>query len=197
MPVEPQSFDLLEGSIDPALQLQLAHDTATALVARVRNSGSAEVLQRLLAYSHEHGLGELAELWSAAPAHSLPGALWRLYVVHASIVADPDIAAHAYQRGVENLDTIDEVVAGARQPTAPEDIRELADQILGGAFTGDLSVALDRAAAYCRIEANGVTSLVAGTEIGTSKLLERAVTLADFAADLHAAAVLARTDKLT
>lgn len=182
--------------MDPALQLQLAHDTATALVSRVKQDGDAEVLRRLLAYSREHGLGELAELWSSAPAHSLPGALWRMYVVHASIVADPEIAAHAYQRGTENLDTIDEVVAGARQPTGPDDIRELADEILGGAFTGDLSVALDRAAAYCRIEANGVTTLVAGTEIGTSALLERAATLADFAEDLRATATLARKGSL-
>ena len=81
--------------MDPALKLQIAHDTATALVARVRDSASAEVLQRILDYSRDNGLGEIAELWAAAPAHSLPGALWRLYVVHASIIADPGIAAHA------------------------------------------------------------------------------------------------------
>lgn len=194
--VEPSTFDQLEGAIDPALTLQLAHDTATALVARVRDSANADVLQRLLDYSRDNGLGEIAELWAAAPAHSLPGALWRLYVVHASIIADPGIAAHAYQRGADNLNTIDEVVAGARQPTGPDDIRELADEILGGAFTGDLADALDRAAAYCRIEANGVTALVAATEIGTSALLERAVTLADFAKDLHACAVLAHNNRL-
>jgi hypothetical protein len=190
------AFDQFEGAMDPALKLQIAHDTATALVARVRDSGSAEVLQRLLAYTSEYGVGEIAELWAAAPAHSLPGALWRLYIIHASIIADPDIAAHAYQRGVDNLDTIDEVVAGARQPTGPEDIRDLADEILRGAFLGDLADALDRAAAYCRIEANGVTALIAGTEIGTSALLERAVTLADFALDLQASSVLSRANKL-
>lgn len=195
--VEPSTFDQLEGAMDPALQLQIAHDTASVLVARVRDEGSAETLDRIIRYTSEHGVGELAELWAAAPAHSLPGALWRLYVIHASIIADPTIAAHAYQHGIDNLNTIDEVVAGARQPTGPDDIRDMADEILRGAFSGNLADALDRAAAYCRIEAHGVTSLVGGTEIGTSKLLERAVTLADFAADLHAAAVLARTDKLT
>jgi len=183
--------------MDPALQLQLAHDTATTLVARVRDDGTTEVLRRILDYSRENGLGEIAELWAAAPAHSLPGALWRLYVVHASIVADPDLAAHAYQRGVDNLETIDEVVAGARQPTGPEDIRDLADEILRGAFLGDLADALDRAAAYCRIEANGVTTLVAGTELGTSALLERAATLADFADDLEASAKLDRSGHLS
>ncbi len=120
-----------------------------------------------------------------------------MYIIHASIIADPDIAAHAYQCGVDNLNTIDEVVAGARQPTGPDDIRDLADEILGGAFTGDLADALDRAAAYCRIEAHGVTSLIAGTEIGSSAMLERAATLADFATDLLAYAQLSRNQRLT
>ncbi len=195
--VEPSTFDQLEGALDPALKLQLAHDTATTLVARVRDDGTTEVLQRILDYSRDNGLGEIAELWAAAPAHSLPGALWCLYIIHASIIADPDIAAHAYQRGVDNLNTIDEVVAGARQPTGPDDIRDLADEILGGAFTGDLADALDRAAAYCRIEAHGVTSLIAGTEIGSSAMLERAATLADFATDLLACAQLSRNQRLS
>jgi hypothetical protein len=195
--VEPSTFDQLEGALDPALQLQLAHDTATTLVARVRDDGTTEVLQRILDYSRDNGLGEIAELWAAAPAHSLPGALWRLYVIHASIIADPDIAAHAYQCGVDNLNTIDEVVAGARQPTGPDDIRDLADEILGGAFTGELADALDRAAAYCRIEAHGVTSLIAGTEIGSSAMLERAATLADFSKDLLACAQLSRNQRLS
>lgn len=195
--VEPSTFDQLEGALDPALQLQLAHDTATTLVARVRDDGTTEVLQRILDYSRDNGLGEIAELWAAAPSHSLPGALWRLYVIHASIIADPNIAAHAYQRGVDNLNTIDEVVAGARQPTGPDDIRDLADEILAGAFTGDLADALDRAAAYCRIEAHGVTSLIAGTEIGSSAMLERAATLADFATDLLACAQLSRNQRLS
>jgi hypothetical protein len=195
--VEPSTFDQIEGAMDPALQLQIAHDTASALVARVRDEGSAETLSRILSYTSEYGVGELAELWASAPAHSLPGALWRLYVIHASIIADPAVAAHAYQHAIDNLNSIDEVVAGARQPTGPEDIRDMADAILRGAFTGDLADALDRAAAYCRIEAHGVTSLIANTEIGTSAMLERAVTLADFAADLNASAALARVDKLT
>jgi len=195
--VEPRTFDQFEGAMDPALKLQIAHDTATALVARVRDEGTVDIVQRLLEYTQEYGVGELAELWASAPAHSLPGALWRLYVVHASIVNDPDTAAHAYRRGVNDLNTIDEVVAGARQPTGPEDIRELADEILRGAFVGELADALERAAAYCRIEAHGVTSLVAGSEIGTSTLLERAVTLADFANDFAASAKLDRSGQLS
>ena len=195
--LDPSAFDAFEGATDPAMRLQLAHDSASALLARVRTSNDPETVERVLAYTRENGVEELAEMWADAPAHSLPGALWRLWVIHASIVADPDMTAHAYRRGASELDTIDTVVAGARQPTGPDDIRALADDILRGAFTGDLSDALDRASAYCRIEAHGVTTLVGATEIGNSATLERAVVLADFARDLHASAMLARAGRLT
>jgi hypothetical protein len=194
--LEPRAFDAFEGAVDPALRLQLAHDSAGALLARVRVAADPETVARVLAYTREHGVAELAEMWADAPAHSLPGALWRLWVIHASIVSDPETTAHAFRRGVDDLDTIDEVVAGARRPTGPDDIRDLADDILRGAFTGDLADALERAAAYCRIEAHGITTLIGAAEIGSSALLERAVVLADFARDFHACAGLARTGRL-
>lgn len=193
---EPHLFDRQASGTDPAVALQVAHDSAAALVNRVRDSMDPAVLERLLAYTAEHGVGELAELWAVAPAHSLPGALWRLYVIHASIVADQGFASAAYDSGVALEDTADRVVAGAPHPTSPEDIRLLADDILKGAFVGDIGDALDRAAAYCRIEARGVTEVIAQSELGNSALLQRALTLTDFAADLSACAKLDRASKL-
>ena len=191
---EPSAyFERFNDGLDPAVSLQIAHDTATALVHRIRESDDPNVLERLLAYTENHGVGELAELWSAAPAHSLPGALWRLYVIHASIVRDELLAARAYEVGATLAATADALVAGAPQPTSPDDIRALADQILRGAFTGDIGDALDRAAAYCRVEARGITEIVAQSELGNSAFLQRALTLNDFAADL---AACARADRL-
>jgi hypothetical protein len=122
--------------------------------------------------------------------------LWRLYVIHASIVADEEFAAAAYDTGAELESTADVVVAGAPQPTSPDDIRELADEILRGAFHGDMGDALDRAAAYCRIEARGVTDIMGRSELGNSVLLQRALTLTDFANDLAASAKLDRKGHL-
>lgn len=192
-----EAFDRYATGVDPAVSLQIAHDTATALVRRIRESDDPAVLERLLAYTADHGVGELAELWSAAPAHSLPGALWRLYVIHASIVADENFAAAAYDTGAALEATADVVIAGAPQPTSPDDIRELADEILRGAFHGDMGDALDRAAAYCRIEARGVTDIMGRSELGNSVLLQRALTLTDFANDLAASAKLDRKGDLS
>ena len=195
-PLEPRVFDRLEGGTDPALTLQLAHDTASALVHRVKESDDPAVLQRVIDYAVNNGVGELAELWAHAPAHSLPGALWRLYVVHASIVGDALLAASAYERGVELASGADAVVAGAGQPTTPADIRSLAHDILSGAFTGEIGDALDRAAAYCRLQSRGITEIVGQSELGNSALLQRALTLTDFASDFAASAKLDRQGQL-
>lgn len=195
-PLEPHIFDRFEGGTDPALTLQLAHDTASALVHRVKESDDPAVLQRVIDYAVNNGVGELAELWAHAPAHSLPGALWRLYVVHASIVGDALFAASAHERGVQLASGADAVVAGAGQPTTPADIQRLAHDILRGAFTGEIGDALDRAAAYCRIQSRGITEIVGQSELGNSALLQRALTLTDFASDFAASAKLDRQGQL-
>ena len=72
---------------------------------------------------------------------------------------DPDGTALLFQRGTEVLATIDAAVAGAPQPAGPDEITELADQILRGLFRGDFAIALERAAAFCRILSAGATSI--------------------------------------
>jgi hypothetical protein len=67
---------------------------------------------------------------------------------------------------------------------------------LSGAFTGEVGDALDRAAAYCRIQSRGITDIVGQSELGNSALLQRALTLSDFATDFAASAKLDRQGKL-
>jgi hypothetical protein len=151
-------FDTYEGGEDPAQILRVAHDTAHALVARARENEDPDVLARLIAYTDEHGIDAIAELWARSSAKSLPGALWRIYLIRLLIRQDPEGTSMLFQRGTEVLQTIDAVVAGAPLPTGPEEITALADEILRGIFVGDFSIALDRAAAFCRVSAAGATS---------------------------------------
>ena len=152
-------FDTYEGGEDPAAILRVAHDTAHALVDRVRDNDDPEVLARLIAYTDDHGIDAIAELWARSSARSLPGALWRIYLMRLLIRQDPDGTSLLFQRGSEVLQTIDTAVAGAPMPTGPEEITALADEILRGVFTGDFGIALDRAGAFCRICAAGATSI--------------------------------------
>ncbi|RIJ18462.1 DNA-directed RNA polymerase subunit beta, partial [Clavibacter michiganensis subsp. insidiosus] len=150
-------FESMLGGDDPATISRVAHETASALLARVRADPDPAVVKRLIAYTDEHGIDAVAELWSRASPRSLPGALWRLYLMRALIRQDPDGVSLLYQRGTEVTTTIDPVVAGATAPTGPAEIVELADSILRGLFTGDFAVALDRAGAFSRLAALGAT----------------------------------------
>lgn len=193
-------FDTYEGGEDPAQILRVAHDTAHALVRRARENEDPEVLQRLVAYTDEHGIDAIAELWARSSPRSLPGALWRIYLLRLLIRQDPTGTSLLFQRGSETLQTIDTVVAGAPMPTGPEEITELADEILRGLFTGDFGVALDRAAAFCRVCSAGATSLADDSDLlspeRATELTSRAERFTTTAEELTACARLSRADQL-
>lgn len=193
-------FDTYEGGEDPAQIMRVAHDTAHLLLDRARQADDPAVIDRLVAYTDEHGIDALAELWARSSPRSLPGALWRIYLMRVLIRQDPEGMAYLFQRGTEVLATIDAVVAGAPLPTGPEEITELADQILRGLFRGDFATALDRAAAFCRVSAAGCTSVADDVELTTperaTELTTRALRLSQTAEEFTACARLYRTGSL-
>jgi hypothetical protein len=141
--------------MDPALRSQIAHSTANALVGRARQVAPSdpELVDRLLRVVETEGIDLLAQMWSASAADTLPGALWRLYLLREWTRHDHGLADR-YRLGAARAE-VDEVVAGAAIAPGPAELRILADQVLSGVFTGDLDVALNRAAAFCRILAVG------------------------------------------
>ncbi|MEP6481817.1 MAG: DNA-directed RNA polymerase subunit beta [Rhodoglobus sp.] len=193
-------FDEFEGGQDPAQIMRLAHETAAALVNRARESEDEAVIDRHIAYTDEHGLDALAELWARSSPRSLPGALWRIYLMRLLIRQDAEGTSYLFQRGSEVLTTIDTVVAGAPVPAGPEEITALADQILRGLFRGDFATALDRAAAFCRITAAGCTSVADDTELTnperSSELTTRALRFSQTAEEFAACARLHRSGNL-
>lgn len=186
---------------DPADVSRVARTTAHALLSRVREDPSGEVVERLVAFTDDHGIDDIAELWSRSPARSLPGALWRLYLLQLMIHDDAPTAAFLYERGRSELASADEVIAGAPAPAGPEELVALIDMILRGLFQGDFGVALDRAAAFCRVQSTGAAHVADDYEPTeperASALTTRALRLATYAGDLTACAALWRRDSLT
>ena len=193
-------FEAFPGGEDPAAILRTAHDTARALLSRARDTDDPAVLDRLVSYTDDHGLDALAELWARSSPHSLPGALWRIYLVRALIRQDPDGVALLFQRGTEVLSTIDPVVAGAPLPAGPQEVSDLADRILRGVFEGDFAIALERAAAFCRVTAAGAVSVAndqdAASPARASDLTTRAQRLAITAEELASCARMSRAGTL-
>jgi hypothetical protein len=193
-------FDTFVGGEDPAQISRVAHETAQALLGRVRDNPEPEVVDRLVAFTDEHGIDAVAELWARANPRSLPGALWRIYLMRTLVRQDPTGISFLFQRGSEVATSIDPVVAGASTPTGPEEITALADQILRGLFEGDFAIALDRAAAFCRITALGSTSIADDSDATSperaTELTTRALRLSQTAAEFTSCARLWRSGNL-
>ncbi|PZE82699.1 DNA-directed RNA polymerase subunit beta [Curtobacterium sp. MCBD17_032] len=193
-------FAAIQGGEDPALVNRVAHDTANALLHRVREDPDPAVVERLVTYTDVHGIDAIAELWARVGAHTLPGALWRIYLVRTVIRQAPEEIAYLFERGTQLIGTIDQAVAGAEEPTGPAEILTLSDRILHGLYTGDFAVALERGAAFARLTAAGATSVADDSDRTAaeraSALTTRAYRLAELAEDLSAAAALWRRDSL-
>lgn len=193
-------FEGMLGGDDPAQTSRVAHETAAALLSRVRASPEPDIVERLVAFTDENGIDAIAELWSRASPRSLPGSLWSIYLLRALTRQDAAQSSFLYQRGVDVATSIDPLVAGAPTPTGPEEITALADRILRGLFEGDFAIALERAAAFCRVTALGATSVADDVERTESHrataLTTKALRLSHMAVELAACARLWRSGSL-
>jgi hypothetical protein len=163
-------LELLRGSGDPAEVGGLAHDTAAALLHRVRSAPDASVVDRVIAFADADGIDDLAELWAAANPDSLPGALWRLYLLRHTVREAPSAAAYRFRRGIE-VDAVGQAIAGSSAAPTPDEVVSLTTQILRGTFVGDFAVALERAAAFSRVMGAGCREL-AGSDADNDRAAE-------------------------
>jgi hypothetical protein len=152
----PVSMDSRGGpeSLDPAAVTEVAHETAAVIVRTGRAAHDPQLTSRLVALVDDLGLSTLAELWADRPAHSLPGALWRLYALREWVCRDAVGASADYTAGIRFAD-VPHVVAGVADPLGPVEMLELTDAILTGVFEADLAIALERASGFCRVVAAG------------------------------------------
>ncbi len=162
----------------------LAHDSAAAFLHRVRASSDPALAGRIVDYAQEHGVDDVAELWSDSAPDTLPGALWRLYLLRHVVAADARLAGLRFRQGITAASERDVVVAGAPEAPSPDEVVELANTIFRGAFAGDFAVALYRAAAFARIEAAGAEELGRDDERRTAERFTSLATELEHAAKL-------------
>lgn len=198
--LDPRAADELQGDIDPALKSEVAHTTAGAIVHQGRSGGhDPELVARLVQLVEDEGLDVVAALWADSPAGTLPGALWRLYVLREWVRRDPRTVAERYRLGVQAA-PVHDVVAGVASPPGPDEVRDVADAVLSGVFTGDLAVALERGAAFCRVLATGAAfdadDVEASDPPAATRLTRGASSLVRTADELAEAAGLWRAGRL-
>ena len=186
----PSALEAHGPAYDPTEQIHVAHETALALVHAGRAAADPAVTQKLVALVDDIGLSTLAELWSQRPARSLPGALWRLYVLREWVQRAPDEASREYAAGIRFTGP-NHAVAGAAEPPGPQEMSRVIDEVLRGVFEGDLAVALERASAFCRVVSAGRADISSGAATA-----EQAANMFVMADDLAACARLWRADAL-
>lgn len=196
--LDAQTAERIVGDVDPALRSQAAHTTAAVLVGRGRaGAEDPELVSRLVSLVDSEGLDTIAELWSQSPATTLPGALWRLYLMREWVRSDPARVADRFALGRHRAEVAG-VIAGVVEPPGPGDVAQLADAVLAGVYEGDLDVALDRAAAFIRVVATGCAldaDWVDDDELA-ARLTRRASALLRTAEELESAAEMWRVGTL-
>ena len=162
--IDQMMADNIAGGADPAQINEMSHASAAALLDRVHHTQNAELVERVLTLVDREGVDVIAELWSRSEPDSLPGILWRLYVLRTWMRKNRESIARLWRVG-EPVATTASAIAGVDQAPTEDDIAHTADSILAGAFTGDFAIALERAAAFTdvvalglRIEARNMTS---------------------------------------
>lgn len=182
-------MEVLGERSDPIAELHAAHETAAVLLHTGRAANDPAVTERLLALGDEIGLSTMADLWASRPARTLPGVLWRLYLLREWVASDPTGAAREYSAGIRFTEP-NHAVAGV-DPPGPDEIRGVADEILRGVFVGDFALALERAAAFCHVVSSGRADITHG-----ARAVVQAGRLQTMAEDLAASARLWRAGSL-
>ncbi|HEX2894806.1 MAG TPA: hypothetical protein VHO29_12470 [Marmoricola sp.] len=178
------SFEAIETTdhgVDPAVLAEAADRTAVALVRGARTQADEALVSRVIHLADTEGIETLAELWAGAPAESLAGVLWRLYVLRSWVYADPVTAAREFDRG-RAVAPVAEAISGVEQPPGPAEVQALVDAVLGGVVIGDFADTIFRAAAFARVAA-------AGRALGEAEA-------GSHASDLAAARLLTLADQL-
>jgi hypothetical protein len=151
-------FDAIESGTDPARVREAADQAATLLVRGARGSDDPETADRLLHLAENEGIETIAEVWSGAPADTLAGCLWRLFLLRSWVHADPVRVAREFEAG-RAAAQVARVVAGVADPPGPEELRTMVDEVLRGIAAGDFADVLFRAAAFARVVAAGRAAL--------------------------------------
>ena len=184
-------FEAITDHVDPAARSEAADRCATLLVRGAHGTEDEHVVARVVHLAETEGLDTLADLWSTSSADSLAGCLWRLYLLRSWVYADPAAAAREFEAGRAHT-PVDEVVAGVVDPPGPDEVRQLADQVLRGVVRGDFADTLYRAAAFARVVAAGRAHVGSArdSDLAASRMLTLAEQL-EHAAALEVGGLLA------
>lgn len=137
-----EQIEYLTGEPDPAYSAELAHASASSLIpVDGVFSVDDDVRQRVLELAKTEGIDVLAESWVRSPADSLPGILWRGYLLREWLRREPTDVANRFAAAREANGPVDGVVP------APGEVKDGWMEVFGGSYGGNFSRLLAESAA--------------------------------------------------
>lgn len=163
-------FDGFAADDDPAVLSEAADRAAELLVRGARDTDDAAVTDRIVHLAESEGIEAIAEVWAHAPAESMAGCLWRLYLLRSWVHADPAGVAREFEAGRESA-PVARVIAGVAEPPGPDELRAMIDDVLRGIAESDFADVLFRGAAFARVVAAGRASLPDAADADVRRML--------------------------
>ena len=136
-----------------------------------RDTDDAKVAERLLHLADTEGFSTIAEVWSAAPADSLAGCLWRLYLLRSWVHADPIRVGSRVRRRPHPRAGRPGRRGSCRPARTGRAAGTMIDEVLRGIAVGDFADVLFRAAAFARVVATGRAILPDPTDVEVRRIL--------------------------
>lgn len=140
--LDAEQIDSIEGEADVAYNSELAHTSAQALIAMGANQrlDDPETAKRILALVDEEGVDGVAETWVRSPEDSLPGILWRGYLLREWIRRDgKEVRTRFLAADAELRSEGATGILKADMTPKPGTVRQEWDAVLAGTFEGNFT----------------------------------------------------------
>ncbi|MBV7363320.1 hypothetical protein KRX54_02595 [Actinomycetaceae bacterium TAE3-ERU4] len=153
--LEPEVAEQIPGDEDPAITSSAALTAARALLGHSDDEFTAEQVDQLAKVIENEGVDTVSALWARSSALSLPGQMWRLYLLYMWCQRAPKVVQARYDEGIKAL----EEKASERHLTLPDlgKIQEEIGKLMGGKGTADLSGLLRQAGLLMHVLAAGAS----------------------------------------
>lgn len=154
--LDAEQAENIPGAEDGARSSEVAHLVAQTLLGIEKDTD--QNVQHLRELLESGGVDTVSELWSASPANTLPGTLWRLYLVYQWYLRDPKLVNERFQQGLSALEIGEAAPVERSDKTVSTLMEELAALWEAKTSITGLEPLLDKVADFLHVLASGVSA---------------------------------------
>lgn len=154
--LDAEQAENIPGAEDGARSSEVAHLVAQTLLGIEKDSD--QNVQHLRELLESGGVDTVSELWSALPANTLPGTLWRLYLVYQWYLRDPKLVNERFQQGLSALKIGETAPVERSEKSVSTLMAELAALWQAKTSITGLGHLLDKVADFLHVLASGLSA---------------------------------------